>query len=64
MIVFISTIILSFLEIKMPLTDKQKTFLIFKEFTGLSDDSLLSNHENFHSKYIFEHKTILFIVYP
>jgi len=35
-------------ELKMPLTDKQKAFLIFKKFTGLSDDSILRNHEKLH----------------
>ena len=36
----------------MPLTDEQKAFLIFKEFTGFSDDSLFSSCETPCSKYI------------
>ena len=45
----------------MPLTDKQKAFLIFKKFTGLSDDSILRNHEKLHGKYTFQQKSNLLV---
>ena len=40
----------------MPLTNEQKAFLIFKEFTGLSDDDLFGNDEELQSRYIFQQK--------
>ena len=38
----------------MPLTNEQKSFLIFKEFTGFSDACLFESDEELRSKYIFQ----------
>ena len=46
----------------MPLTSEQKTYLIFKQLTGFSDEDIFGEDEESPGSYTFSHKLLPFAI--